>query len=39
VTAPHRSDSAAPATPLTLRNVTQYEEAARALLTPAIYYY
>jgi 4-hydroxymandelate oxidase len=39
VTAPHRSDSAAPATPLTLRNVAQYEDAARALLTPAIYDY
>ena len=39
MTAPHRSDSAAPATPLTLRNVAQYEEAARALLTPAIYDY
>ncbi len=39
MTAPHRSDSAAPATPLALRNVAQYEEAARALLTPAVYDY
>jgi len=39
VNAPHRSDSAAPATPLAPRNVAQYEEAARALLTPAIYDY
>jgi 4-hydroxymandelate oxidase len=39
VTAPNRSDSAAPATPPTLRNVAQYEDAARALLTPAIYDY
>ena len=35
----HRSDSAAPATPLAPRNVAQYEAAARALLTPAIYDY
>jgi 4-hydroxymandelate oxidase len=39
VTAPHRSDSAAPATPRAPRNVAQYEGAARALLTPAIYDY
>ena len=39
MTAPHRSDSAASATPLTLRNIAQYEDAARALLTPAIYDY
>ena len=39
MTAPHRSDFAAPATPLTLRNIAQYEDAARALLTPAIYDY
>lgn len=39
MTAPHRSDSAAPATPLAPRNVAQYEGAARALLTPAIYDY
>jgi 4-hydroxymandelate oxidase len=39
VTAPHRSDSAAPATPLAPRNVAQYETAARALLSPAIYDY
>ena len=38
MTAPHRSDPA-PATPPAPRNVAQYEGAARALLTPAVYDY